>query len=430
MSVAESPVGLGPYPPSLDPIDRPKGADETARDVGNKPTVSDPSPDVRQQRSIRRHLIRISSDRLAQLDLEDPRRRLWIRCESGWAACGWAALFVDRGTGTLLGLPDHCDRPLCPWCERGRRTSRIRARYQAVHDAALGDRRLFLAVLTVPNVPLGQLAAAFDRCRRALERLRRQAWFSSRVAGGLWRLELTVNLETRTWHPHVNLLLETRRRESMQRYLQPQLQRAWRRALGDPEGFAGDWSWLEQGWDRALPAIREAVKRQVAWRFEQGQPANEPADVDLSSSLVYSAKPPGSGWVDEADPAWVIEYVESQAGRRAIGTFGSWRKVPVAKPEHADELLTEAPFAPGDDLSPWAPKRWLPAYVPTLPRAGRQPAEWEFYGRGPRWALRPVRPPDGGDPWLVWTEGPDPSQRDVDGALPSWPLRLAARAGP
>ena len=390
-----------PAPPSLDP-ERLKAEEENPGHVGNKAAPLSPG----EQRGIRRHLVAIADRRLAELDELDKLRELWRRTGAGWDQCGWSALFRNRSTGTVVGLPDHCDRPLCPYCERGRRAARIRDRYRPLHDAALADRRLFLATLTIPNVPIGELREGFARIRKAIERLRRQPWWEELVAGGLWRLELTVNLDERTWHPHANLLFETHRRESMQRTLQPKLQAGWRRALGHAEDEPGDWTWLVQGWDRVLEPIREAVKQQVAWRFDgENAPAGK-VDDDTGSSLDYSAKPPGAGWIDSADPAWVIEYVESTAGRRAVGSFGSWRKPPPAKVEHADEALVEAPYVPGDDFFR---KRWLPERDPvdgTL-------AEWELYGRGPRSALRPVKPP-GGDPWLVWTAGPDPSAADDD----------------
>lgn len=398
-------------PPSLDPTPA-KGAQRNSRGVGNK--SKDRPPNANEQRSVRRQLVAIADRRLVELaDGDDALHRLWTSLGAGWEGCGWAALFRNTNTGTIVGLPEHCDRPLCPYCERGRRAARIRDRYRPLHDAALRDRRLFLATLTIPNVPLGELGDGFARIRKAIARLRAQPWWRELVTGGLWRLELTVNLEDRTWHPHANLLIETHRRESMQRTLQPKLQAGWRRALGHAADEPGDWTWITAGWDRDLEPLREAVKHQVAWRFDGENAPAGPVAADTGTSLEYTAKPPGIGWIDAADPAWVIEYVETQAGRRAVGAFGTWRKPPEVEREHSDDRV-EAPHLPGDDFHR---TRWLPACDPLTGTL----AEWSAYGRGPRTALKPVTPPGASEPWLVWVDGPDPGILDDDlGAHPIW----------
>ena len=366
--------------------------------MGNKSTLPPPNARV-----VRRRLIGIAERREDVLDEGSQLREAWHHLASGWRGCGWTTLFENRSNGTVVGLPDHCDRPLCPYCER-RRIARLRDRYRMAHDRALADRRLLFAVLTIPNCARGDLAAAYERLRRAITKLRRQRWFAELVAGGLWRLELTVNRDQRTWHPHVNLLIETHRRVSMRR-LQPQLQAAWRRALG--EG-AQQWVWLSPGWSGALP---EAIKGQVAWQVEPADSTTGPRDT--SSALDYTAKPPSVEWIQVDDPEWVVEYIESQRGRRQAAAFGSWRRQPQPKAEHDGELLVEAPWAPDD---PPGRVRQLPQYDPTLPIAGQAPADWVHLGREPRTALRAQRPPDGGGEWLVWRpgDGPRPDALDDD----------------
>ena len=394
-TVAPGPEPSGSYSPSLEitPAKPARGAGVRV----NKST------DSATPRAIRGQLIRIARQRALGVERDSEQELFWLNLAAGLCRCGWAQLYRNRRTGTVVGLPDHCDRPLCPYCE-WRRIARVRDRYRARHDEALADRRLFFAVLTIPNVPLGTLGATLARLRAAITRLRRQRWFADLVAGGLWRLELTVNLDARGWHPHVNLVIETRRRTSM-RWLQPQLQAAWRQALGETEQ---QWVWLYPGWAGTLP---EAIKRQVA---PHGGSSDAEWKRDSATSLDYAAKPPISSWIAEDDPAWVVEYIESQRGRRQVASFGNWRRLPKPRQEHVGELLVEAPAASED---PWWVTRQLPQFDPTMPIAGQLPADWESAGRGPRYALRPVTPPDGGGQWLVWRPGDGPAPDELDDDL-------------
>lgn len=357
-----------------------------------------PRSDAAAASTVRRRLAAIARDRLAAIPLGGEKAELWRKLEAGWLACGWTTLYRNPASGTVVGLPDHCDRILCPYCEL-RRVSKIRDRYRPRADAALAEGRLFLATLTIPNVDPGDLEASLERIRKAIAKLRRRRWWLEAADGGLWRLEVTINLRTRTWHPHANLIFETKRPIRMADF-QPLLQAEWRSVLGED---AQQWVWLVPGWSGALP---EAVKRQL-------QEARPPAEAERhgQSSIDYTVKP-DPHYVDPSDPAWVIEYVEALAGRRAVSSFGAWRGMPVP-PSDPTEQLVEAPYAPGDDF-------FATRHLPQLDPLTDQPADWEPFGRGPRWALRPFRPPgEGRQEWLVWRsgDGPDPGAADDDTAL-------------
>jgi len=333
----------------------------------------------------------IARDRLAQV-VGSPLEELWSKIGAGWEGCGWSALFRNASTGTVVGLPDHCDKLACPYCEL-RRVSKVRDRYRERHDATLAEGRLYLATLTIPNVGPGELAASQKRLRKAIAKLRRRRWWAEAVSGGLWRLEVTVNLGSRTWHPHANLLFEVRSPIRMAEF-QPLLQAEWRSVLGETEG---QWVWLVPGWDGALP---EAVKRQVA---EARDELNE--ERDGRSSINYTVKP-DRHWIDPTDPAWVVEYIEALSGSRTVSSFGDWRGIPEPKPA-ATEALVVAPYAVGDD--PFAIR-----YLPELDPLTSTCAAWQFCGRGPRWALKPHRPPgDDRQEWLVW----HPNDMTLDPAL-------------
>lgn len=330
----------------------------------------------------RRKLTAIAAERLAEVEGTD-LDELWGKLEQGWRGCGWSTLFRNNETGTVVGLPDHCDKIACPYCEL-RRVSKIRDRYRARHDEALADNRLYLITLTVPNVNIGELAMAQDRLRKAIAKLRRRSWWAAEVVGGVWRLEVTVNLKDRTWHPHANLLFETRRPIRMAEW-QPRIQAEWRSVLGESYG---QWVWLYPGWGGSLP---EAIKRQVS---EARAAEDIDEERDGSSSIAYTVKP-DPHWIDPSDPVWVVEYVEALSGSRTVSSFGGWRGLPKPEPRPTEKLVV-APHAVGDDFFK---DRFLPELDPLTDTVAR----WTYYGRGPRWALRPHRPPgDDRDEWLVW----------------------------
>jgi|GEM_PF-5586111 len=370
--------------PSLDratpnpPGEGGRTGDQTHRRRSSKPTPPSAA-------SVRRRLVATARDRLLEVAGQERLEQLWLKLEAGWWQCGWSALFRNDDTGTVVGLPDHCDKIACPYCEL-RRVGKVRDRYRARHDAALAEKSLYLVTLTIPNVPLGELGPALIRLRKAIARLRRRSWWSEAVLGGIWRLEVTVNLKARTWHPHANLLFETRSPIRMADW-QPLLQAEWRSVLGEP---AEQWIWLKPGWSGA---IREAVKHQVAIGAD---PDDLELERDGATSIDYAVKPQvAPRWVDPSDSAWLVEYVEAVSGSRTVSSFGAWRGLPQPEREAGEELV-QAPYVPGDHP---ALERYLPQYDPLTSTF----ASWRLYGRGPRWALRPVKPPgEKRSEWLVW----------------------------
>ena len=377
--------------------------------AGNKPAsvrylrgryiaaLRDVAPE-KTEAELRRRLLAAGEQRIPLV--EGKLRELWEKLTTGWRECGWTILFRNERSGTVLGLPRHCDRNLCGWCEP-RGLAKLRDRYRPRVAAAAADRRLFYAVLTVPNPGMGDLAATIGRLTVAVAKLRRRrAWQHAAIAGGLWRLEVTINLSERTWHPHLNLLFEVHPGACLNmRAFQPALQREWRAVLGES---AGQWVWLRAA---GQVDIVEAVKRRAQLR-RAGE--NEPEEEAVERALGYVIKP-DPHWIDPSDPAWVWEYCEALDGCRTLNTFGTWRKTPEPDPEPDGEELVDAPYVPGDD--PWAVHK-LPALDPLTD----EPAEWKWIGGGPRYLLRPFRPPgDGRRAWLVWhpdVGGPDPETAD------------------
>lgn len=132
----------------------------------------------------------------------------------------WAPLV--RECGTYLGIIDDdrgrqriveanfCTHRLCPTCN-WRRSLRIYANTSKILDyidATQGKeiKYLFLT-LTVRNVPLPDLGAEIDRMSAAYNRLRNNRAWQSRVKGSMRTLEITINREAMTAHPHYHLIL-------------------------------------------------------------------------------------------------------------------------------------------------------------------------------------------------------------------------------
>lgn len=132
----------------------------------------------------------------------------------------WAPLV--RECGTYIGIADDdggrqriveanfCTHRLCPTCN-WRRSLRIYATTSKILDyidATQGReiKYLFLT-LTVRNVALPDLGAEIDRMGAAYNRLRNNRAWKSRVKGSMRTLEITINREAMTAHPHYHLIL-------------------------------------------------------------------------------------------------------------------------------------------------------------------------------------------------------------------------------
>jgi hypothetical protein len=362
---------------------------------------------LRTEAELRRRLVAIGERRLEQVAYT-PRAELWLKIVDGWKGCGWTVLFTNPASGTVVGLPSHCDRLLCPYCE-ARRLAALRDRYRPAALEAAKERRLFFAVLTMPNCSLGELRRAMSTLVEACCRLRRRRGWTDAIAGGIWRYEVTFNLREQTWHPHLNLLVESKGPLRMAHW-QPILQREWRSVLarlgvtwrGAGGELSGQWGWLEEA---GRAGLSEAIKQQL----QQGASS---ADVDdaieqaVNRGIDYTVKP-DPDWSDPSHPEWVVEYVEAAAGRRSLNSFGTWRGLPKPKSEPAEELVS-APYVPGEFFT----ERRLPYLDPLTD----QPAAWEFATFGPRHLLRPFRPAgENRQEWLIWHPSlGDPGDPTVD----------------
>lgn len=132
----------------------------------------------------------------------------------------WAPLVRD--CGTWIGIADDdqgeghiveanfCTHRLCPACNwrRGLRiystTSRILDYIDAQENKAV--KYLFLT-LTVKNCQIPDLSEAIDQMAQAFNRLQANRAWKRRVLGSMRTLEVTINREDMTAHPHYHLIL-------------------------------------------------------------------------------------------------------------------------------------------------------------------------------------------------------------------------------
>lgn len=121
--------------------------------------------------------------------------------------------------GTYLGMAEEegrvkiveanfCKQRLCPACS-WRRSLRIYSTTSQILDYIDAHEKvkyLFLT-LTVQNIPLYDLGKALDDMAAAFKRLTNNKAWQRRVKGCMRTLEVTINLDTMTAHPHYHLIL-------------------------------------------------------------------------------------------------------------------------------------------------------------------------------------------------------------------------------
>ncbi|HEV2234781.1 MAG TPA: protein rep [Terriglobia bacterium] len=106
--------------------------------------------------------------------------------------------------GHKWARPDYsCKNRLCPYEMRARSTKAVH-KFGAVLKALRDPRYL---VLTVENCQLEMLGRAITDLFSAFERLRHSKLWAN-VRGAIAVLEITFNRETRTWHPHLNVIFD------------------------------------------------------------------------------------------------------------------------------------------------------------------------------------------------------------------------------
>jgi hypothetical protein len=192
---------------------------------------------------------------------------------------------------------NSCSCRMCPHCSH-RRAGVLGRRTQAL---IVGKAALRYVVLAERNCK--HLKAGIISLYQAWTSLRRSMCWKGKVKGSIAVLEVTYNKKRRTWHPHLNVLIEG------EYFPFAELNLAWKKAT-DSKGRTTHIQQANEG------TVKELLKYtlKVAERNENG---------DLQLIL------------DE--PAPIDEFLSAVYGLRLVRTYGSFHGLKVADEEAPDE---------------------------------------------------------------------------------------------
>ncbi len=126
-------------------------------------------------------------------------------------------------------LPWFCNHRLCPTCQR-RRSRRVKeslkANFELLKKFETGrdyhSVKVRMVTLTVKN-PDYINREYYRWLKSCLTKLRRSKMFKNKVLAGYYVIETTRNEESKTWHPHIHMLIAAR-------YIrQADLMKAWKK---------------------------------------------------------------------------------------------------------------------------------------------------------------------------------------------------------
>lgn len=168
----------------------------------------------------------------------------------------------------------------------------------------MNARRLATLTLASSDDPLGE---QIDRMSAAFRTLRRSAFWKQHVDGGVWAIEVTYNVETGRWHPHVHIIMDGS-------YIpQADLKAAWLKITGDS----------------SVVDVRKCDDARDAARYI----------ATYVGKLADLLRVPA---------ARVIDYADALHRRRLAGTFGTShahtleRKDDAEEPRPAEFIITAA----------------------------------------------------------------------------------------
>lgn len=181
--------------------------------------------------------------------------------------------------------PLACDHILCPDCAAERAKplqKRILARCSA------SGKALQFLTLTVPNVPeltrelVSKLVKDFARLRRTevFTCKGKEQDFGSAILGGVFSIESTFDLKTRSWHPHIHVLIEGPQRFTRARLMA--LKSQWERITGNAKYLRLQPVYRVSRSGKKIfgKADRKALRELVKYVTKVADFATEPALVD------------------------------------------------------------------------------------------------------------------------------------------------------
>lgn len=133
-----------------------------------------------------------------------------------------------------LRAANFCRVRLCPICQ-WRRSLRLYSQMRRIM-AYLADRdyRYIFLTLTIPSVSGGELSNTLDSIAEGYNRLTKYKEVAQVMQGWYRGLEITHNVWTDLYHPHLHILVAVRKSYLKSRYYLPQArwQALWERAMG------------------------------------------------------------------------------------------------------------------------------------------------------------------------------------------------------
>ncbi len=208
--------------------------------------------------------------------------------------CSGASFYVDPDASQVKPWISRCHVRDCPYCARSR-CGRVAAQLLAVLHKMKAPR-VFVLTVKSTDWPLSQQLRAL---RQDFAKVRRRAIWKKLVTGGAYTVEITLNLDTLLWHPHLHIIWDG------SYFPQKLLRNLWYEATGGAEIV-----WVEAVRDYT-DAARELTKYIGA-----------PQDV---------MKWPGHK---------IREYASAVNGARMVQCFGDCHGVKV---EDRDDPDTESP---------------------------------------------------------------------------------------
>lgn len=232
----------------------------------------------------RQQLLRFDRDELkvveqtySILDLDSEHKRV-----RRLADCRTSAYFaVHAKTNKVVVLSSSCKLRWCPMCAKSRSALITRGATNWLQSAK--SPKLLTLTLRHSSAPLGhQLNYLYHSFRQ----LKQKSLFNKKVRGGIWFFQVKWIKESRQWHPHLHVLIDSK-------YIpQSQLSALWLRITKHSK----------------IVDIRQVRDKRNAARYV----ARYSARPVLLSSLPYERR---------------VEVVTDLHGRRIVGTLGTARSV-------------------------------------------------------------------------------------------------------
>ena len=152
---------------------------------------------------------RVFSDVMAERDriigaFFDAETTFHLRLAAKLLTCCRSAMVFTDSAGDEVRLSERrCRSRCCPRCRRFRSREMHHKLLEAV--TRMDERRFVTLTLESNDDPL---ADQLKHLRKSFARLRRQAFWKNLVVGGVYCIELTYNLVTRQWHPHIHAVID------------------------------------------------------------------------------------------------------------------------------------------------------------------------------------------------------------------------------